>query len=107
MPDRERELIAVAASQRFVRSSDDRLGLLRIEHAKRDIDARRAALDDQQRPDQGGRYLLRRDAEILERTLCLRAPQSIDGNFDGAEGIALDARLRCGHEYALLYQVTR
>ena len=57
----------------------------------------RGSLDDQERPDQRLGHLLRRDPEVLERALRLRAPEPVGRDFDGSERVALDANGGIGH----------
>ena len=93
LPDREWKFAVVPSGKSFVGCGYDGLSRFRGQDAELHIHLRRCALDDQQRADERGRHLLRRNAEVLQRTLRLCAPQVIFRDFDRSEGVALGA---CG-----------
>ena len=77
--------------ERLVRGRHDGLGGLFGQRTQFGVDARRGALHEQHGANEFARHFLAGDTEILERALRLSAPQSVRGDFDGTEGVALDA----------------
>ena len=100
LPDGERKFTGETSREPFVRRGHDRVRRLLRQRAQRRVDARRRSLDDQERPDQRLRHLLRGDAEMLERALRLRAPEPIGRDFDRSERVVLDACGMFGHANA-------
>ena len=73
----------------------DGLGQLWGEGAQLGVDLGRGALDRAQRPDQGRRNALVRDAKILHSALCLRAPVGPGGKDHLAHGVRFCAKSFC------------
>ena len=73
--------------------ADDQPRALAVEQAELLIGERCGLLDDAERADDwtGEAEAIDADAEILERPLCLRAPQPIGRHLDIAEGVVLEA----------------
>ena len=95
LPDDEREMVVELAVHDFLSCLDDGVADLRIEPAERHVRFGGRALDDAERPDDRRGLSFPTDLEIAEAALGLRAPISVDGNFDRAEGIGLGSGL--GH----------
>ena len=91
LPNHQRELIVELAVDDFGRRLHDRLGAPRIERAELAIDFGGGALDQRQRRDQRPRHALVADAEIIARTLGLRAPIAIGRDFDRPEAVGFGA----------------
>src|SRR3974390_632564 len=90
-------MLVELAVDHFLGGSRDYVAELRVELPQRDICDRGGALYHAQTANDGGRHALAADAEILERSLRLRTPIAVRGNFDGTEGVGLSARLRHGN----------
>ena len=73
----------------------DRVGELGVQQAELAIGPRRRALDQPQRVHQRQRHPLPADAEVLQGSLRLRAPQPVGRDGDFAHGVGFDAGL--GH----------
>ena len=87
----------VLAGEPLVGGGDNRIGRSLWQHAQFHVDARSGSLDQQQRAQQLRRHLLAGNAEMLQRTLGLRAPEPVCGHLDRAEGIALHPVIRLSH----------
>jgi hypothetical protein len=89
--DHERKLIVILALHHIGGRRRDGIGQARLQLAKILVHKSGGLLHDRQRMDQGKRHPVRPDAEVLERTLRLGAPELVGCNFDGAEGICFNA----------------
>ncbi|MGF6922016.1 GNAT superfamily N-acetyltransferase [Paraburkholderia sp. 40] len=89
LPDRQRKFVRMLAVDDLVGRLDDRAGLLLVEHTEAEVDLGGRALDHRERGDQLGRLLFRRNLEVLQRALRLRAPQAGVRHRDFAERVAL------------------
>ena len=97
LPDHQRKLVVQLAVDDFLRGRGDGLAQLAVERAQRHVGRGRRLLQQAERMDQRQRHALAADAEILQRTLRLRAPVMRSGHRDLAHGIALNACLLGGH----------
>ena len=98
LPDHQRELIRMLAGDHLVGRGHDGFCFFLVLQAQRVVDPGRGALDLGQRLDDLARLLFTRDVEVLQGTLCLRAPEFVGRHRDGAEGVALGARAAaCRH----------
>ncbi|MNQ74270.1 hypothetical protein D3C85_890240 [compost metagenome] len=84
LPDRQRELRVVLASQHLVGGLFDQAGDVQRQVADAGIDPRSGFLDQGQGMQHGQRHALLADGEIDQRTLGLRAPVGCCRYFDGA-----------------------
>ena len=94
LPDSQRELLGVFSGQYFVSGGDDRPGFLRRQQAKILIDLRRRPLGQREGIYQFPGHFFGRDAEMLQRTLGLGAPEFIGRDVDGAHRVFFTA-MRC------------
>ncbi len=62
-----------------------------VEFAQILVHEGRGLLDERESVHERGRHSLSADAEILDGTLGLGAPELVGGDFDGAEGICFGA----------------
>src|ERR1043165_6449377 len=85
------------ALDHLLRGGDDFFAELCVEVAKVRVRLGRSALDDTQRTHQGQRLLLPADLEIVQRSLRLRTPITVNRNLYGSKGIGFGARLNLGH----------
>ena len=74
LPDSQRKGVRMLACQHFIRGLNNRLRFLRGQQAEIVIHLRRRALGQRQRVDKLDRHFFRRNAEMFQRALGLRAP---------------------------------
>ena len=91
LPDHQRKMIVELAVDHLARGADDGAGAALVEQPEFAIGFRRSQLDDAERANDRHRHPVMADAEILPRTLGLRAPVAIGGNLDRTEAVGLGA----------------
>jgi len=83
----------VLAPQDFVTHPHDQLMPLAVQDPERPVGRRRSLLEDRIRRDHLPWHQLRPDAEVLNRPLCLRAPENLGGNPHLAQTVLLDSEV--------------
>ena len=96
LPHQQRKMLIQLAVGDVLRHRDDRLGAPGVEAAEIAVDLGGGALDQAERAHDFDRHALAADAEIMQRALGLRAPQSVGGDSERPEGVAFDASLLAG-----------
>jgi hypothetical protein len=91
LPHHQRELVRPAAREHLVGRGHDGARLLRRDESQALVHRGRGALDPRERFHDLGRHALGGDAEVLEGSLGLGAPQALLRHFDRSEGVPLDA----------------
>ena len=86
-PDVQREHVVMLAGEDFVADLNDQLVSLVIEPLAGMIGVGRRLLQDRIGGDHLARHQILADAEMLERTLGLRAPEFVGGDVDLAEAV--------------------
>ena len=97
LPDGQGKLFRVAACQHFIGGLHDGCRLVRIQQAQVAVDERAGALDRGECKDELLRHVFGGNMKMLERTLGLRAPETLSRDLDGAERVVLGSGR--GHEF--------
>ena len=91
LPDHQRKMIVELAVDHLARGADDGAGAALVEQPELAIGFGRGKLDDAKRANDVHRHPVLADAEILPRSLGLRAPIAVGGNLDRTEAVGLGA----------------
>src|SRR5204862_262229 len=94
LPDNQRKLSVELAVDHVLRRLDDRARALAIDEAERLVHLGGGAFDEAERADQWQGHALLADAEVLPRTLRLRAPVFVRRDRDRAERVGFGASFR-------------
>src|SRR6478736_6271060 len=84
-------MVVEAAVDHLARRAGDGAGAALVEQAELAVGLCGGKLDDPERVHERDRHAVLPDAEILQRTLGLRAPIAIGGNLDRTKTVGLGA----------------
>ena len=103
LPDCQRKLVRMLACQHFIRSLNNHLRFFCAQKTEIVIHLCRRTLGQRQRMNKLDRHFFRRDAEMFQRALSLRAPKPIGRHIDCAHRVFFTA-MRC-HYFLLGFKV--
>src|SRR5436305_4506479 len=96
LPDAQRKLVIQLARDDFIRRLNDQLGFVGWEFAEILIHKSAGLFQGAEGADEFGRHSVAADVEVQQRSLGLRSPVNVRGDFDFPHAVGFNAGLRGG-----------